>query len=318
MANFAFSLFNHNETGARSLHDVIGIIGNQLMALGHTVAWDPDRPLTFVKAESGINVIVEGFTDDVTRCVAEARDEGCRFVIVATEDPTDRGFNHGESPEMIMRQRNFPEAAKLADAIFCLVSGEAATRWYSQFAPSAFVELGYARTLVRAPDYWEPEYDFGFFGSLTRRRLKILKRLAASMPGREKAVRIEATMPDQATRDRVIREAKVVVQIRKDDRMGQVSSSRCNTALHLGRPIVAEPHELSHPWDQVVQFTPQRETEDATMRAFLDACLMARSSWRSLHARQFDRFRALMTPEWCVGRALREVGLGLEHRARPA
>lgn len=312
---FSFSLFNHNEAGARSLHDVIGIIGHQLMALGHQVIWDPNHPLTFLRPESGINIIVEGFTPEVLRFVSEAHQQGCRFVIIGTEDPTDKGFNHGESPEMVLRQRNFPDGAKMCEAIFCLVSGKSATEWYSQFAPSAFVELGHAPGLVRTPDYGTPPYDFGFFGSLTKRRLKLLKKLAKSMPGHDKAVRVEATMPDQVTRDRVMREACVIVQIRKDDNMGQVSSSRCNTSLHLGRPVVAEPHELSHPWDQVVQFTPKGETDEKTVQNFLNACLFARSNWRSLHARQMEKFKTLMTPEWCVGRALREVNLDLNFRS---
>lgn len=299
---FLFTLCNHNDAGQRSLEDVIGIFGHQLRALGHEAVWVPTQRDKFLTREAGINVVVEGFTDWSVSWMSEAAGRGARFVILATEEPTDQGFNHGQSPEMIQRQKKFPEAARHAEAILHLVPGERVNAWYSQFAPSAYVELGYAPSLVRSPDGKEPEYDYGFFGSLSRRRLKILRRLARTVPGHQKAVRIEATFPTQAERDRVMRQAKVIVQIRKDDRMGLVSSSRCNTALHLGRPVVAEPHDLSRPWDEVIKFSP-------SLDAFYNDCLMARSAWRGVHAAQMAKFREKMSPEICVGRPLRQVGV---------
>ncbi|MEK7749585.1 MAG: hypothetical protein AAB277_01250, partial [Planctomycetota bacterium] len=82
---------------------------------------------------------------------------------------------------------------------------------------------------------------FGFFGSLSRRRLKILKTLARYI-GSEKAIRVVSDFPTQDERDAAMRSARVILQIRKYDEMGLVSSSRCNTALCNGRPVIAEPH----------------------------------------------------------------------------
>lgn len=301
MANFLFWLANHTLAGQRSLEDPIGIFGHQLRALGHQAIWDP-RNHQFLLADSGINVVVEGFTPKSIEVIAQAHAAGARFICLATEEPTPKGFNHGRDREMVLRQHHFPEAAKYFDAIFHLVPGDHVTRWFRQWAPSAFVELGYAPSLLRVNGD-EPQFNFGFFGSLTNRRLKILKKLARHI-GTVKAVRVEATFPTQEDRDRIMREARVIVQLRKHEEMGLVSSSRINTALCLGRPVVCEPHSLDQEWKGIVKFSD-------TLESFFNDCLMAQTAWKGVWAAQFDRFKARMSPEWCVGRALKEVNLEL-------
>jgi len=297
--NWLFNMLNHNPKGQRSLEDVIGIIGHQLRELGHTAVWDKKND-QFLTGEAGINVIVEGFTPPVIEIMAGARARGCRFVILATEEPTEKGFNHGVDPEMVMRQRMFPEAARYCEGIIHLVPGKRVTDWYGQFAPAAYTELGFARTLVRLSPQ-EPVYDFGFFGSVSRRRMGILNKLA-KRSGRKDAVRYIGDFPDQETRDRQIREARVVVQLRKVDAMGLVSSSRCNTALCVGRPVIAEPHELSAPWDQIVSFASSTDH-------FYNLAVMARMNWQSLWYDQFKRFREMLPADACIGKALRDIGV---------
>ncbi len=269
-----------------------------MQALGHKVVWETGNEHWLTK-DAGINLVVEGFTPVSTDAIRRGHEAGARFICIATEEPTPKGFNHGRDREMVRRQEMFPHAAKYFDGILYLVPG--AGEWYSQLSPSAYVELGYAPTLVRPGDIEQPKFDFGFFGSLSRRRYKILKQLARFI-GTEKAVRVEASFPDQVVRDKAVREARVILQIRKHEEMGLVSSSRCNTALCLGRPVVAEPHLLSKPWDEVIKFSEDSE-------AFLQDCFMARSVWRSLYLTQFERFREKMSPEFCIGRALREIGM---------
>lgn len=308
--------------GQRSLEDVIGIFGHQIRSLGHHAIWDTNND-KFLARETGINVVVEGFTDASIHAIAEGHASGARFICLATEEPTPKGFNHGRDREMVRRQEKFPEAAKYFEAIFHLVPGDQVTKWYGQFAPSVYVELGFSPTLIR-PTPQEPEFNFGFFGSLTNRRLKILKRLAKQI-GTEKAVRIEATFATQEERDRIMRQARVIVQLRKYEEMGLVSSSRCNTALHLGRPVIAEPHLLADQWRDVVKFSShckacaegrtvklgRNDACDACLQNFFNDALMMQASWRSVHLNQFDRFVKAMSPEICVGRALHEVGLDL-------
>jgi hypothetical protein len=296
---FCFFLGNHSEVGQRSLEDVIAIFGHQINALGHKAVWDASNT-KLVSGADGINVIVEGFTKDSVNLVANAAQQGARWIILATEEPSERGFNQGTQREMVYRQERFPDAAKYCEGILHLVPGEHVTKWYGQFAPAAPIELGYAPTLVRITDK-EPDYEFGFYGSLTPRRHSILKRLAKRV-GTEKAVRLVVDFATQQERDETMRRAKVIIQVRKFESMGLVSSSRCNTALCLGRPVVAEPHLLSKPWDEVVRFSD-------TIEGFYSQCLLVRAAWRGVWASQFEKFKAKFPPEVCVGRALDHIGV---------
>lgn len=304
---FLVNMMNHNTIGQRSLEDVVGIMGHQMRALGHEIVWDPKNDQLLMK-EVGVNLIVEGFTPQMVQVMSEQHAAGARFVILATEEPTEKGFNHGTQVEMIARQKVFPEAAKFAEGIIHLVPGANVTAWYAQFAPAAYAELGYAHTLVRSSHTdVEPEYDFGFYGSVSKRRLAILKRLAKRM-GTAKAVKIVGDFATQVDRDQQMRRARVLVQIRKFDEMGLVSSSRCNTALCLGRPVVAEPHALSKPWDEIVTFS-------SSMEGFYSAAIAARMAWKGVHARQFAAFKEKLTPEVCIGRALDAIGFPRERVA---
>lgn len=295
MTVFNWCLFNHTAGGQRSLEDIVLIMSHQLAALGHQARRDDKN---FISAAAGINVVVEGFYVESIDFIARARATGCRFIILATEEPTERGFNHGLAQSMVDRQEAFPEAARHAEAILALVPGSEA--WYGRHAPCERVELGYAPTLVRRLRV-EPDHDFGFYGTVSPRRHKMLKRLARKM-GTTNAVKVIANFADGAHRDEQMMRARVVVQVRLHERMGLVSSSRCNTALHLGRPVVAEPHGLSAPWDQVVKFS---ETTDK----FFEDCVKLRGLWRQVHEDQMNRFRRLLSPEACLGGALGRLGL---------
>lgn len=298
---FVFWLANHSLVGQRSLEDVIMIMGAQLQALGHKAVWSPANDKLVTK-EHGINIIVEGFTDGSIQVMSDYYAQGARFVILATEEPTPRGFNHGIDPEMVMRQRRFPEACKYAEAIWHLVPGQHVTDWYSQHAPTAAVELGYAHALIRSRmTNTEPTYDFGFYGSLSKRRHQILKRLA-NRTKKDRAIRVVNDFATCQQRDAAMREARVILQVRKEEKMGLVSSSRCNTALMLGRPVIAEPHALSKPWDEVVRFSQSLEK-------FYDEAMVMRAAWRGIHRDQFDKFREKLSPRDCVGNGLAQLGL---------
>jgi hypothetical protein len=298
---FLFNLFNHTEVGRRSLEDVIAIVGHQLNALGHRAVYVAQND-QFVTSDSGINVVVEGFTPATTAAIASAHMQGARFLILATEEPTPKGFNWGTQKEMVWRQDTFPAAARHCEGILHLVPGEHVTRWYAQHAPTAEADLGYSPTLMRGDRFIVPDYEFGFYGSLTPRRKRVLKALAKMLPPTPKAIRLMVDFGSQMDRDMEMQRAKVIVQVRKFEAMGLVSSSRCNTALTLGRPIVPEPHEHKRPWDEVIDF-PE------TMEQFFGKCMAVRAAWKSVHAAQLERFKVRMSPERCLGQALAAIGI---------
>lgn len=329
MATFLFWMAQHSSAGQRSLEDPVAIVCHQLRALGHRALWDPananfllgEIPKNSVKVNNeylpagpAFNVLVEGFTPAIVDVIAQYHARGARFLCLATEEPTSRGFNHGTQREMVNRQEAFHLAAPYLDGILHLVPGQAVTDWYSQFAPAAYAELGYAPGLVRPSSRRDPTFAFGFYGSVTPRRLKILKKLAQrsqrGLPPGTQTVRVVPDFATREVRDRAMQEAKVIVQIRKFEEMGLVSSSRCNTALCLGRPVVAEPHDvaLAAPWSDVVDFADKKGD-------FVNLAMATLADWRGVHARQFAMFREKFSPEFCLGGALRQIGAVNARRA---
>lgn len=299
---FQFHDFNHCPQGKIAIADIIAIMGHQLIALGHEVGWPSDGPMNFISLDRGYNVLLEAFTDDGTiETIAAAHEGGCAFVYVATEEPSPLGFNMGNAYGMIERQKVFPIAACYCDAILHLVPGSATTAWYSQFAPAAYAELGYAPGLVYhepagAP---EPEYDFGFYGQTTPRREEIFAKLR----GYGTLLTEYRLMLPRAERDALMRRARVIVTVRAQDNVEYVSSTRCATALFLGRPVIAEPHDIKLAWDQVVHFASDYEP------FYDDAARAAHGDWRVLREQQLAKMAYALPPEYCLGRALKEVGL---------
>ena len=297
--NFLFNVWNHDPTGRRTLDDVLTIIAHQLRALGHQAAVSNKG---FIHARSGINVIVEGFhlehREETIDLIADAHGKGSRFIIIATEEPVEgKGFNAGVRPGMKGRQIAFPEAAKYADAILALVP-ETET-WYRQFAPTEHIELGWARTLERPPNHHLIKAGFGFFGSSTKRRRDIIRRLVKRT---RNSVRVMETLEDQPTRDAAMQEAQVLIQIRPHDAASMVSSSRCNTCLHLGRPVLAEPHKLEAPWNKVIDFSPSIDQFYADALPYLLA-------WQQIYGEQMKQFRDVMSPAECIGKPLDRLGI---------
>ncbi len=313
MSYFLFHAWQHSKDGRRSLEDPIGIVSHQLRALGHQTIWDPEndardaKDILFAHGDDQFNIILEGFTPEVIELIKRAHEDlGARFICLATEEPTPTGFNHGVTKDMVERQEMFPEAMKYFDGILHLVPG--CTEWYARWAPAAYVELGFAPALVRPQRITQPKFDFGFYGSVTPRRMALLKKLRDFVSPSRYAVRIVGDFAKDEDRNLAMQDCKIVVQIRKFEEMGLVSSSRCVTSLCLGRPVIAEPHELSSPWDTIVKFT-QSEQE------FLLTCRMARANWRDFHGAQFHRFMTTLTPEFCVGAPLRSLQLNERRRA---
>ena len=110
-------------------------------------------------------------------------------------------------------------------------------------------------------------------------------------------LRVIESLADSEHRDREMGRCRVILQIRASDKLGLVSSSRCATALHLGRPVVAEPHKLDGHWKDVVHFS--KSLDD-----FVSDAIKVRAFWQSYHDKQLAQFRKLFSPERCIGEGL--------------
>ncbi len=300
---FSFTTWNHCQQGRVIVEDITIPMGHQLMALGHQVLWTVHPQ--FISRDLGYNIVLESFADDpaTLESMRAAHANGSRFLIVATEEPTPRGFNHGVDPAMVDRQKAFPAAAALADGILHLVPGSGVTRWYSQYGRAAYAEIGYAPSLVMLPsdDDMEPTAYFGFFGKITPRRERMLAHLGEI--GGMKPIRIDTLDVPRAARNQIMKHAAVIVQIMANDEWGMVSSTRCAASLSLGRPVIAEPHPYSHPWDKVVDFSESVES------FYSDALAAALGDWRGRWSRQLARFKDKLSPEVCIGHPLRSIGI---------
>lgn len=305
MTWFNFNTFNHCPQGRIIVEDITRTMGCQMEALGHQVSWVDD----FLPGRASLvyNVLLESFADDPATLVRirEARENGCRFLYVATEEPSPNGFNHGLDPAMINRQNAYPEAMKYAVGTLHLIPGQHVTDWYKQFGPAAYAELGWSPALTCGLDHSEPEisYDVGFFGKMTWRREQILGKLSEMGLS---VLCLSSLDAPQSARDCSMRRCKVIVGIRGNEEWTTVSSTRCVAALAMGRPIIMEPHPAPDPWDKIVHFAPSLDMfyDDVAL-----ACRISDHTRRQIHVTQMMRFRERLTPERCVGNALREIGI---------
>jgi hypothetical protein len=300
---FNFSTFNHGLQGKIIVEDITVTMGKQLAALGHTAIWTEEP--RFIPASEGWNVILESFADDsvivpisIIPTIAEAYANGARFLCVATEEPTEKGFNSGLDPGMIRRQDAFIKAAPYLSAIVHLVPGEHVTRWYSQFAPTAYAETGFAPGMIAHDEIEEPGYDFGFYGLMTWRREQIIWTLEAMT--KRPVLQMTRLSTPRPNRDATMQNVKVILQIRANLETQWVSSTRCASALHMGRPVVAEPHENKGPWEGVVPFAD-------TIENFYAKTIATVTDWRAAHTEQMKAFAIKLSPENCIGRPLRGI-----------
>lgn len=298
---FHFSTYNHHVGVGNTLDDLMAVPVAQLRALGHEVSISRND---FVKGAAAFNILFEGFTAQTLEVLADAHKQGGKFIVIATEEPTEMGFNHGIDPAMVKRQEMFPQATPYICGILHTLAAEHVGKWYARYAPAAHMELGYAPSLVRFA-HQIPTHEFGFFGGgiwQGSRRYKILQKLA-KRTNHPNAVRVltgyKATVEE---RDREMRDAKIILQLRLNEKMGLVSSSRCSTALYIGRAVMAEPHLMAWPWNEIVHFSP-------SLDAFYTEALAARGIWQGLHAGQFERFKRILTPERSIGDPLRKIGV---------
>ncbi len=292
---FNFNTFNHNPIGARSLEDVIDILGCQLADLGHTVLAHPDR----MYKDGAVNILFENFSDEAQAVLESAVNEGSRFVIVATERPAPQGFlGWDETFNQGRRMWSFPAAASLASAIWCLIPD--AIGWFQAHHANCIpVELGYSSRLDRGLGNDMPRHDFAAFGLVTpHRRGTIMALRQAHTVLCQHSQGHEGNFLKREFRDEMVRAARVSLHLKQSPTWNIISASRCATSLHLGRPIFSERVACDSPWHQIIT-----EADDV-----IGAAPGAITLWRELYDAQIGAFRDILPAEKCVGEAVRSVG----------
>lgn len=284
--HFRFFLGNHNEIGRRSLEDVIHALGAQILDLGHTA----DRSDKSVRIDA-INIISEGFTELETQQFLSHKRQGLRFILLMPESLLNNSLNDFQTPVYQERYRQFMKVAPEADAIWCLVPGTAAK--LRDLNPNAVdVELGYSprrrRELTK-----EPNYDFGFFGALTAFRRETLDEFRRR--GHSLLVSRKLAPPDE--RDRDVANCRVILHIRASGTWKIISSSRCSTALHVGRPVVSQPVASRSIWKRIIRFSGSHDS-------FFDEAARVAHQWELHWQRQFAAFQRLLPAERCIGPAV--------------
>lgn len=165
--HFHFCSSNHDLTGKGTLYDMFCWFRAGLLELGHKVtisqnAVDP----------SAINIFWENFYPDMGKIIQRTK---ITYGIIATELPDDQGFNWRRERTWIYRWQGFPEVAKNASFIWTMI--EQTIPFYSQFCPTAFVELGFSKLLIPKISHVKPDIDFSFFGLRTPYRIEITEQL---------------------------------------------------------------------------------------------------------------------------------------------
>jgi hypothetical protein len=167
MAWFHFCTANHNAVGRSTLTDMAAWFEAGLLELGHKVTFSE----TCVE-RSAINLFWEYFEPGMLEALVGS---GIDFGLIATEIPDGQGFNWQNDPRWSARFNTFSEVAPHAKFIWTMI--ESSVPFYSQFCPTAFIELGFSERLVAAGLNNSPHIDFCFFGLRTPYRETVVKQL---------------------------------------------------------------------------------------------------------------------------------------------
>lgn len=245
-----------------------------LLDLGHKVTFSD----TSVESEA-INIFWENFLPGVG---AQIKATGVRYGIIATEIPDGHAFNWRTEPQWINRYQAFSEVANGADFIWTMV--ESTVQYYSQFCPTAFVELGFSERLIPPYILTKPEIDFSFFGLKTPYRLKVVDEL-------RKYARVE--WPEKfLTAEEVsvlISKTKVGLNFKQSEVWPIPSPTRLGRLMMAKRDVASERTKVATRQGELIGFAPlgQSFSEFALSRL--------NSDWKDRAENVFENYRALMS-----------------------
>ncbi len=289
--HFHFFDGNHTEVGRDTLIDIRNCLAGMLIDLGHGVTKSSDQLVT----RPSINVLFEGFGRKSSALLAAISKQDFDFLIVCTEAFGKKAMNDSAHRAMRMRQRWLPEVAKIAKACWCLAPGMA--EQLKQYCENSFdVELGWSQTQesVLLKDE-APKHPFVFYGGLNERRASLVN----AFEGQGHHVALGEDYGPILLRNDLVRQSKVVLGLKPTNSWKLFSSSRAQTALHLGRPVIFEDVDDSahrSPWRDIVVVS---ESE-----CFGTVAVEMMKNWQDCAAEQMEKFREILPPQRSIGPAL--------------
>lgn len=237
------------------------------------------------------NVFCEGVSEVTNnpRLVQSLAEAGYQMIVLVTEEPTlvsSEGlvWNYRTSDDWMGRADCFVEGAPYMTAAWCYAPDTAKIikRFVSR---AADIDMVWGKRFRPVPPprasavsrvKLKPRYDFCFFGSLTRRRERIINEFIRC--GHSVDIIPHAT--SLADRDRRVPNSRVVLDLKQYAWWDLASSVRYVTSIGYGRPVVAEARsaKAQGDWAPIVRFAKEGE--------FYGCAVEALGEWESLHARQ--------------------------------
>ena len=258
-----------------------------LSELGHKVTIAEDKVYP-----QAINLFWENFFPGMGEKIKKM---GIVYGIVATEIPDGKSFNGRSDGSWPMRWKGFPEAASGASFIWTMV--ESTVPFYSQFAPTAFVELGFSELLVPAVRREEPDIDFSFFGLKTPYREKIINELEKK--AKVKCPKKFLSAPQVAD---LISRTKVGLSFKQSESWPIPSPTRLARHLIAKRGLVTEYTEVVTKQAELVSVVPKEGD-------FVDFALEKLKTWKEDAEKAFERYRVEMPMKSIMENMLSRTGV---------
>jgi hypothetical protein len=273
MAWFHFCTANHNEKGRSTLGDMADWFEAGLLDLGHKVTFSDS-----VVEKGAVNLFWENFLPGMGEAIAGT---GVTYGIIATEIPDGHAFNWRTEPYWKERFDAFSEAARGASFVWTMV--ESTVPFYSQFCPSAFMELGYSDRLIPKYQNDDPQIDFCFFGLRTPYREEIVSKL-------QKHARVEwpRSLLSADGVAKLIGDSKIGLNFKQSGQWPIPSPTRLGRLLMAKRAVASEFVPVATRQGEITGLCP----EDMPFHEY--ALDILHGDWRGRAGRAFEVYRETM------------------------
>ncbi len=273
MAWFHFCLANHNTVGKSTLTDMIDWFKSGLRDLGHEVTCSDHDVET-----GAINIFWERFRPGSDKEIAQA---GIVYGIIATEIPDGYAFNWRQEPEWKTRFDSFHQVASKASFIWTMI--ESTLPFYSQFCPTAYMELGFSERLVPSYLHDKPQHDFCFFGLRTPHREVVIEKLRR---------RAEVVWPENflspAEISKLIGQSKIGLSFKQSALWPIPSPTRLGRLMLAKRGVAAEFVPVATRQGELAGICPELSDYSEYALGLLD------SDWKLRAEDVFEAYRAQM------------------------